>query len=713
MTTSKHNLVAFLISFAALALYMLVNLQNYNTSYNIRYVMDLYAHSQWSIKDAVRSIGDDGLYQAAAYHILTTGKIAEINPEAPPAGKYLISLSILFFNNPYYVHPILYLLCAILVFKIAFKLSSPRYAWIALTLFLSEPLIGLQSSGTLLDLPQLFWLLLHIFLLQKFIEPDQEKPKSTIKYGLGLGITLGLFAATKFGIFTLIIFLCDIWILVLAKKISSLPVIIATSLLTYATVFVPYLIQHQGDMSAWLALEKHRLSFYRQSLSVYIPGAGIVSMLTPWHFSWWDTAPQLIHEWNLLWPFSTLIIFIAAWINKKDILSTTRQKFTGVFQKAQPQQTWYQTTPTETPTSQLFGNYLTVLAAVILITTSLIPFWPRYLTNILPLGMILFAYLLHQQKLPLFRASKVIIPLAIIVGVLHIATLAYIVTPSASETAKTYATWFSKSLYLDIYHALASSKGLDRTDEEFWKQLLKLENDMRLYQKSTQIIMHDSITLPWDTVKQATLITTYETPLGPYKHESPLTLRRNFNRWEIEWQWKYILSDYHPTDTVSLTLDTNNSCEVHTQDNRIAAQFKQWPVLYMIPHNLYTHPNKEQLYIEIFYLTGISPLEIESHYRANSPDDAYTRLAQLGMEYSDIKLEELVQRSGFQARDEIVWVISKNLSEQQRKDAQAITDKYNLHQSPVNGTLVRKRRGEPDEILLERNEIGVQCLYTI
>src|SRR3990167_3935815 len=71
--------------------------------YDIKYVQDHYYHSQWEIPNSPWGIGDDGLYQFSGYEIVRSRDSLTTSPEVPPVGKLLYGLSILLFNNPYFV----------------------------------------------------------------------------------------------------------------------------------------------------------------------------------------------------------------------------------------------------------------------------------------------------------------------------------------------------------------------------------------------------------------------------------------------------------------------------------------------------------------------------------------------------------------------------------------------------------------------------------
>ncbi|GIW59925.1 MAG: hypothetical protein KatS3mg087_0991 [Patescibacteria group bacterium] len=158
----QHLTALTILCFATLV-YGLANAHVFLQSYDRNYIKDLYEHSQWSYKTAVRSIGDDGLYQAAAIRILESGKIYTINPEVPTAGIYLYVASIYLFNNPYFLNPLVYILAGYLVYLLARQITTPQRSLFAVALFALDPFLGSQLGLTMLDLPLLFWILLAVY----------------------------------------------------------------------------------------------------------------------------------------------------------------------------------------------------------------------------------------------------------------------------------------------------------------------------------------------------------------------------------------------------------------------------------------------------------------------------------------------------------------------------------------------------------------------
>jgi len=171
----------------------------YLKKFDEKYARNLYDHSQYRIPRSPRSISDELLYQVAGVDYLRTGNIFNINPEAPPFAKYLYGLSIFLFKNAQIISLPILLLCLLFYFKILktiFK-KDDMAIFSGLLLFTFEPLIFSQISISMLDLPQLLFFLIYIYLTINILK-NRDRFKNLF-LSIFSGISLGLFISTKTG----------------------------------------------------------------------------------------------------------------------------------------------------------------------------------------------------------------------------------------------------------------------------------------------------------------------------------------------------------------------------------------------------------------------------------------------------------------------------------------------------------------------------------
>lgn len=189
------------------------------------YFKDYYEHSQWNITLSPRTIGDEGLYQYSGYKLALGDSPFGINPETPPLGKYIYGISTVLFSNPYLPIIPLYLLTTLLFYLVtAFFFESKKSRLVSLIFLLISPLYFSQVSQTMLELPQLAFLLAHIFFLFKLIN---QKGVKAIICALLTGLFLGAFYAAKIGFLVPFIIFADAYLLRKIKKVSYLaPIVI-------------------------------------------------------------------------------------------------------------------------------------------------------------------------------------------------------------------------------------------------------------------------------------------------------------------------------------------------------------------------------------------------------------------------------------------------------------------------------------------------------
>ena len=149
-----------------LLLQISVHWRDYSRPFRKDFLYTLYYHSQWVDPESKYGIGDDGLYQVAGHTLATKHEFFTINPEMPPLAKYLYGYSILFFGNGEAAALLFFCAALICFYFVAKQLIQNAILQItALIFFITDPLLFGQSFITLLDLPQLLFLLMHVLVL--------------------------------------------------------------------------------------------------------------------------------------------------------------------------------------------------------------------------------------------------------------------------------------------------------------------------------------------------------------------------------------------------------------------------------------------------------------------------------------------------------------------------------------------------------------------
>ena len=609
-----QHLTAISILCIATLVYGLANAHVFLQDYDRNYIKDLYEHSQWSYKTAVRSIGDDGLYQAAAIRILESGKIYTINPEVPTAGIYLYVASIYLFNNPYILNPLVYLLTGYLVYLLARQITTPQCSLFAVTLFAIDPFLGSQLGLTMLDLPLLFWILLAVYTTIRTSKTHNAYPK--IFFAILCGVAYGTAAATKFGLLIPAIFLTSSWLFFLRRKILALTITVFIAIATYLVINLPYLLQTNSLLSL-LELEKFRFGFYRQGLVPYFPGVAIFGLILPIYWSWWGSGLQINSAYSLLWPAAFVTVIWYFLQHTRSIWAFTIDGIGLYIPSLQKQRKWYETSVETDYTLKRRMMYLTLTALIILLFFAIIPFWTRYYIALLPL-----LYLISAAVLPsVIWATLSRRLLLSLFFVLQLVLIFFQLRPGPQPTVSGLEKFFTHSTYQDVYMSLHRPELTGSSRLEFWRTLLNMENELHLQSKHVEIKV--PYIPPWQDSAIGEIETKYSTYFGEFRHRTPLELRRHYNKWELVWRDDYLLLGYQRGDRVVVEYTLPSDGQITDQSGRLVSSYQEWPIIEVLPARILDEPLLQD---QIALLTGLDRHVIKEKYRRNSPLDSYTKV---------------------------------------------------------------------------------------
>lgn len=286
----KYGLLGLLI---AMIITIAISYQWIHTvRFDPTYFKHFYDHSQWAIADSPRIMGDGELYQYAGYSLLTGADPFTINPEVPPAGKYLYALAIKFFGNAYAFNIPLYIV-AIILFWLWTKQVNLQGSerWLATLLCATSPLVFAQIGDTGLDL-------LYVVVLLGFWLALGSK-RLVIA-----GLVLGLFISIKFGLFALALIVMTLVHLGWKNWKKYVPLFMisgAVYLASYAIFFI-----HGHSLWEWLTTQKWIVHFYASSEAHKDP---LVSLATIFAGVFkWENVWEAVSEWTVLWTLGAIAL---------------------------------------------------------------------------------------------------------------------------------------------------------------------------------------------------------------------------------------------------------------------------------------------------------------------------------------------------------------------------------------------------------------------
>lgn len=552
-------------------------------------------------------MSDNELYQLAGWELMSTSDIFSINPEVPPLGKFMYGWSIVLTGNPFWASISLYTLILILFFSIALLILKNKEKAIWSTLFLSSaPLYFAQISQTMLDLPQLFFFLLHLLFIVLANSDDKIKALqkravlhnvniSTTHIELALlfiaGLSLGLFAAVKIGVYVPIILLAT---LILLWKKKKLPYFIVVSLgcgIGYVLPFIPYILDH--SVIAWLKNEKWMLNFYlsaNSSRSWITPFIVFTTSLTGWYQGWWNQGWQFVNEWTVVWP---IVVGSLIWKIKSHWQT---KKITLIF-------------------------YLQILGCTLLVANMFLPFWPRYFLLLLPLGCILIVHFLLKNKLVIYGLFIVLFIQACLFW-----------RPQPQSKLSFAINDLTTGNYHELYHHLDTSSQSQIDQVTFYTLLRSFEHQLQV--SSSSAVATYPLVLPWQSTTEIPVEIERFTPLGSIKTNTVVSAERHQNVWKIQWNNKLLAEDWEPGSVIETTLSLEYPPLV-TADDVVLMEYRKSKYIYLYRPNL---QYSSQLIDELSYITRRPTVDLE---RTIQVDYQYFDIIPIGFIKDDATLVEI------------------------------------------------------------------------
>ena len=533
-----------------------------------RYFQEFYDHSQWSIPQSPRIMGDGELYQYAGYRLLQGDHPFGVNPEVPPVGKYLNAASIGLFNNAFIFNLPLYLLALFLLHQLAKKLAfTKNESLLAILLFATSPLFFSQIGDTALDLFHVVTLLLYLVSLMNLVSDAKTKG---VWWAIATGLSLGLFVGTKFGLFALAILVPLIWLLYQQKSLINLIAVFGTAGLLYLGSYGQYFWQGHSILE-WVQTQKWIVNFYLHSQAVKNPLVFISAVITG--ISAWKEGWQTVAEWTLLWPLTVGSLILLS-LNKKISQPTKIIYRVGLL---------------------LFGINL------------IVPFAVRYLLLILPLGII--ALIILFRRLPKLLVS-------VLTAAFLIQSFVYVVSSPSREIARLNQL-LSAHRFDDLYFEttkLASPQPGEGGTVSTWQD----------FSFPIHRFMHEiKVNSAKFTISQTTLISknllfsvTYQTPIGEVSFQQPGLLTNIQGKWKLVWDWAYIAPHFNPTATIIYRQGEQLGGTLTSSDGKNISKGSNLPFITVIPQNI---TNEPELLTDIKKLTGVDSLATRNMIHVDHP----------------------------------------------------------------------------------------------
>lgn len=281
--------------------------KGYSKIYN--YLESAYYSSQY-VKKVNPGIMPDDTFEAFVGGAFLRG----VNPihivhEHPPMGRYIIALSILFFDNAHTLIPPLLVISLIACFLIAkIVVNNSLLALIPVAIFSNDPLfISKLQYAPLLEAIQLPFILLSLYFFIRGI-----RSKKSFRWFALASLMVGFVISIRFFILGATLFCAMLLYFVVKKRFNkqfvsfviSMPISLIVLLASYTKTII-------DGYSLWqiMGVQKYMLYYHQTKLENSFSFWDLI-LFNRWHTWWGNRSIIQDNTWFIVWPISIISSFI-------------------------------------------------------------------------------------------------------------------------------------------------------------------------------------------------------------------------------------------------------------------------------------------------------------------------------------------------------------------------------------------------------------------
>lgn len=274
----------------------------YYTENVYKQLENLYNNSQYRLKNPTSIIADEIVYRYTAGAYLRGVDPIMINSESLPLGKYILAVSVAFFQTDGVAIAIFGLLAMVsLWFLTNIATKDIVASSLVVLLFSYEKLYQNQLLVTpLLDIIQLPWILFALYFFIKEYENGQRFIMTSLM--------LGLVMATKSIVPALLLGITFLLFLMIEKKVNVFLKLILVSPFSILVVFLSYIRTFLNGYTVLDFVKFQKWIFdYQQSKLIYPLSVWRLIFLNQWQTWWGDRRLVATEDWQITWPMVTII----------------------------------------------------------------------------------------------------------------------------------------------------------------------------------------------------------------------------------------------------------------------------------------------------------------------------------------------------------------------------------------------------------------------
>jgi len=226
-----------------------------------------------------------------------------VTHDQPPLGRYLLSLSIILFQNVSTIVVIFFFSSAFLIFLIANQvLKNPFLALIPFGIFINEPLIlGQLTTTPLLEPVQLPFIFAAIYFFIRGVSS-----KNYLKWFILCAFMIGFVISIRFFVLGLFLALSMIAYFIIKRKLEKkfisfllvLPIAVAVLLLSYTKT-----IQDGSSIFHIFGIQKYIYYYHKSELIAPLTVWDLL-IFNKWHTWWGNHAISFDPSWIVFWPIA-------------------------------------------------------------------------------------------------------------------------------------------------------------------------------------------------------------------------------------------------------------------------------------------------------------------------------------------------------------------------------------------------------------------------
>ncbi len=307
----------------------------FSRTYNTRYesLKKLYYSSQYVVRKNPVIIPDETTEAFAAGAFLRGMNPIHIIHDHPPLGKYILSVSILLFNNENTIIIFFFTASLIGIYLIMKSITRNNlYSFVPVAIFVNEPLMFTKLVYT--PIPEIIQLPFILFTVYFFLQMIRDRKRVYVWAAL-TSVFLGCVISTRFFALGAVLLFSQVLFLVYKKNYRTLLSYLFMLPLSCVVLLVSYskTIEESSSLVKPFAVQKYILSYHS---SKFIKAFTVWDLLffNRWHTWWGEQKITTDVNWIILWPISSILSFsiiVLSALKKIKILPQEEVIFLWVF----------------------------------------------------------------------------------------------------------------------------------------------------------------------------------------------------------------------------------------------------------------------------------------------------------------------------------------------------------------------------------------------